>query len=126
MKITLIALAAAAALTSGAAPAGTNAVAASFDGAFVAVQYRAEERAATIDEREARINARIERGLRDGRITNREARHLYRELRDIRAKEHAFRTNNGRIGPREFDELNRDLDQLADNVRHQLRDEQRY
>jgi hypothetical protein len=73
-----------------------------------------------------RINARIERGMRDGRITDREARRLQRELNDIQAREHQFRSNNGRIGPREADEINRDLDRLADHVRDQMRDNQRY
>ena len=131
MKKTLIAVAAAGVLASGAAAAGSVVV--SHDLAFAPVQYRvderqyrAEERAANVNEREARINARIQRGLRDGRITDREARRLYRELHDIEAKERAFRNNNGRIGPREADELNRDLDRLADHVRHQLRDSERY
>jgi len=126
MKMTLTAWAAAGVLASTAAAGTAAAAAPQHDPAFAPVQYRAEERAQNIDEREARINARIERGRRDGRITDREARRLYRELHDVEAKERAFKANNGRIGPREADEINRDLDRLADNVRRQLRDEQRY
>ena len=83
MKLTLIALTAAGALASGAAAA--TGVAAQHDSHFVAAQYqyRAEERAATINDREARISDRIERGMRDGRITDREAHRLHRELRNI-------------------------------------------
>ncbi|HZQ61584.1 MAG TPA: hypothetical protein VFC24_09565 [Casimicrobiaceae bacterium] len=125
MKTTLIALAAVGVLASSAAGAATTVATTRHDGAFVPVQYRAEERAATINDREARINARIQRGLRDGRITDREARRLYRELHDIQAKERAFHNNNGRIGPREADELNRDLDRLTEHVRRQLHDEDR-
>ena len=132
MKTTLIALAAAGVLASGVAAAGNTVVVTRHDAAFVPVQYpeqrqfRAEERLAQVNEREARINARIQRGLRDGRITDREARRLYRELHEIEAKERAFRNNNGRIGPREADELSRDLDRLAEHVRRQMHDQERY
>jgi hypothetical protein len=85
---------------------------------------RWDDRSATINEREARINARIQRGLRDGRITNREARRLYNELADIEEKERAF-GSDGRLSGRESAELNRDLDRLAEDVREQMRDEQR-
>jgi hypothetical protein len=92
------------------------------------VQYdrsdRWDDRSANIDEREARIKARIQRGIDDGRITDAEARRLHRELRDVEAKERAFRSD-GRMGGREEAELNRDLDRLNDNVRRQMRDEQR-
>lgn len=125
MKTTLVALAAAGVLASGAA-IGATVVRVEHGTAFVPVQYgdRWDDRSVAIDEREARINARIQRGLHDGRITDREGRHLYRELHEIRAKERAFKSD-GRLGRRESEELNRDLDRLADHVRSQLRDEQR-
>lgn len=125
-KTTLIALAATGVLASGAAAAAPTAIATHQDWAFAPVQYHAEQRAANIEDRLSRINERIERGIRDGRITDHEARRLYRELHDVRAKERSYRRDNGRIGPREADDLNRDLDRLAQDVRHQLRDEQRY
>lgn len=89
-------------------------------------QYREEERSANFNDREARIGDRIERGTGDGPITDREAYRLQRELRHIHAKERGFRRNDGRIGWREADELNRDLDRLAYDVRRQMRDEERY
>ena len=92
---------------------------------IVPVQYdRADERAGSINEREARLSARIQRGQRDGRITEREARRLYRELSDIESKERAFGAN-GRISGREEAELTRDLDRLNGHIRDQMRDEQR-
>lgn len=92
---------------------------------IVPVQYdRADERARSINEREARLSARIQRGQRDGRITEREARRLYRELSDIEAKERAFGAN-GRISGREEAQLTRDLDRLNGHIRDQMRDEQR-
>jgi hypothetical protein len=77
-----------------------------------------------INEREARIRAQIQRGVNDGRITNREARGLYRELASIEARERAFKAD-GRLNYREDAELNRDLDRLANNVRAQVRDDER-
>jgi hypothetical protein len=129
MKRKLFALTTAAMLASGVAfaggPAGIAHARVTPDG-FVAVQYydRWDDRTANINEREARLRNRIERGINDGRITRREAHQLFSELSSIEAKERAFRSD-GRIGGREGAELNADLDRLADNVRHQLRDEQR-
>ena len=139
MRSTLIALATAGVLASGAAVAGSTTVQSNRDSgyaAFVPVQYsdryaypdrypnRWDDRSATVNEREAHIRARIERGLNDGRITNREARGLYRELASIEAKERAFKAD-GRLNYREEAQLNRDLDRLAENVRVQLRDDER-
>jgi hypothetical protein len=129
MRSTLIALATAGVLASGGAVAGTT-VPYSGSAAFVPVQYSADrssnwdDRSANVNEREARIRARIERGVNDGRITNREARILYRQLASIEAKERAFKSD-GRLSYREDAELKRDLDRMAENVRVQVRDEER-
>jgi hypothetical protein len=130
MKKTLIALSTAAMLASGAAFAGTTPISSVVpvgSHGFVAVQHydHGDDRLTNINEREARIRDRINRGINDGRITRREANQLYRQLADVEAKERAFRAD-GRIGGRESRELMDDLDRLAENVRHQLRDEQRY
>jgi hypothetical protein len=130
MKGTMAAVGIAGVLVASAAFAGTVQVGELLHSdAFVPVQYyerndRWGDRSAQINEREARINARIQHGLSDGRITDREARRLYRELGDIEAKERAF-ASDGRLSGYERDELNRDLDRLADHVRDQIRDEQR-
>ncbi|MGE5169516.1 MAG: hypothetical protein ACM3JC_03990 [Rudaea sp.] len=94
---------------------------------FVPAQYyeRSDDRIAEINAREARIRHRIARGIDRGRITDWEARRLYREMSDIEARERAFRAD-GRLGWRESQELEQDLDRLADDVRYQIRDEQRY
>ena len=86
--------------------------------------YRSDERSANINEREARIRDRIQRGMHDGSLTDREARRLYRELGDIERKERALRAD-GRLDGREAADLNRDLDRLADNLRDQRHDEER-
>ena len=138
MNRTLIAIVTAGLLASGAAVAGSvHSVGDNHSGNFIAVQYgygydrsdqyrndRSDERSASINEREARIKNRIQRGIQDGSLTDWEARRLYRELGYVENKERAFRSD-GRIDGREAAELNRDLDRLADNVRDQRHDEQR-
>ncbi len=128
MKRTLITIATAGLLAS------TAAVAATTNG-FVGVQYyhgdrsyyaeqRADDRLGQINEREQRLNARIQRGIDNGQITNREARRLYNELNNIEAKERAFKSD-GRLDWREAQELNRDLDRLSEEVREERHDYQR-
>ena len=131
MKGILIALAAAGALASTTVVANT--IVAS-EPSIVRVQYYGERqynqherwdgRSLRIDEREARIAERIERGWNDGRLTRWEARRLQRELRGVEAKERAFKSD-GRLDRYEVAQLNDDLDRLALNLRSQLRDEQR-
>src|SRR5215831_12656675 len=89
----------------------------------VPVQYyeRSDSRSASIKQREARINQWIERGLNDGRLRPWEARRLQRELGDIEARANAMEAD-GRLNGREFAQLDRDLDRLADNVRDRMRD----
>jgi hypothetical protein len=123
MKGTLIALAVGAVLASTGASAGTTV---GRDVGFVPVQYvsQSDERAMSINERESHLRNRIERGMHDGRITNREARMLLRQLERIEAREHSYMAD-GRLNRREDAQLKRDLDQLSLNVRTQLRDEDR-
>jgi hypothetical protein len=128
MNRTLIAIMTAGLLASGAAVAGSvRSVSDDHSGMVVAVQNgydRSDERSASINEREARIKSRIQRGMSDGSLADREARRLYRELGNIESRERAFRSD-GRLDGREAAELNRDLDRLAYNLRDQRHDEQR-
>jgi hypothetical protein len=121
MKKTLIALAAAGMLASTAAMAQSYQPYQHDTPRYSQNEQRWDDRAASINERESRINARIQRGINDGRINEHEARRLYREMRDIEAKERAFK-EDGRLSRRETDTLNRDLDRLTDHVRQQIRD----
>jgi len=130
MRRTMIAVATAGLLASGAAMAGTS-VTRDFGAATVVpAQYsnqndhRWDDRSVSINEREARIRARIQLGLNDGRLTGGEARRLYRELAAIEAKEHAYMADH-RLDYRELAQLNHALDGLAANVRAQLRDDER-
>ena len=132
MKKSLIAIAAAGVLVSGVAAADRYVL--NFDDGNVrayAVQHDwrydrqwNDGRNFSIDEREARMHDRIQRGLDSGRLTPREGRRLMRHLDNIEAKERAFEYD-GRLGRRERDELHHDLDNLAGEIRQQLRDDDR-
>ena len=126
MRKTLIAIATIGVTASGAAFAGSTGP--QLNHGFVPVQYssndRWDDRAASINDREARIKARIDRGVSDGRITRPEARRLYRQLASIEAKERSYKSD-GRLNYREEAQLKHDLDSLAQNVHVQLRDDDR-
>jgi hypothetical protein len=125
MKRSLIALATAGLIASGAVAAQSTVV--QFDNGHVrAYQVQNERwndgRDLSVDEREARLHNRIQRGLESGRLTNREGRRLMRELDNVEAKERAFQAD-GRLGRREREDLHNDLDRLANELRNQLRDD---
>ena len=134
MKKLLIALATIGVLASGAAAADSYTV--RVDGrdgrSFVTVQdqanefrqWRDEGRGMSIDERQARINARIEHGIQTGSLTRREARQLGRQLAFTEEKERAFEAD-GRLNGRERAELHRDLDNVAQRLRFERRDSDR-
>jgi CRISPR/Cas system-associated endoribonuclease Cas2 len=84
-------------------------------------QINQQERALSIDERQARQEQRIQRGVSRGDITPREARQLWRQQREIdRAEAHA--RADGRINRREMRELTAMLDEADQHIRHQRRD----
>ena len=134
MKRSLIALATAAVLASGAAAADTFTV--RFDGrdarSFVTVQdhrndfrrWHDEGRGMSIDERQARISAHIEHGLQTGALTRREARQLGRQLALTEHRERAFEAD-GRLNGRERAELHRELDNVAQRLRFERSDAER-
>jgi len=77
-----------------------------------------------VDERQARINERIESGFANGALTRREARQLERQLAVTEEKERAFEAD-GRVNGRERAELHRDLDTLSQRLRFERRDADR-
>ena len=136
MKKSLIALATAGVLASGVAAAESFTL--RVDGhrspAYVTVQdhqdyrqdYRRwhdEGRQLSVDDRQARIHNRIQRGFENGQLTRRELRQLERDLAQIEEKERVF-ASDGRIGGRERSELHRDLDRLSERLRFERRDAQ--
>ena len=79
-----------------------------------------------IDQRQHRLEQRIERGWRSGELTRREYRRLQHELRDIERMEHFFRSD-GRLSPHERGELHARLDHVAREVYREKHDgEHRY
>jgi hypothetical protein len=137
MKKSLIALAAAAVLASGAASADSFSLRVDSEAArgFVAVQdYGSrhwdadrrwdDDRRLSIDERQARIDARIREQRQRGALTRYEARQLRDDLASIEAKERRF-LYDGHLDGRERADLHRDLDRLAWNLRGQARDDER-
>jgi hypothetical protein len=133
MRQSLIALATAGILVSGAAAADsfTFRVDSQRGPGFVVVQNDADEwrrwyddgRRFSIDERQAQIHARIKQGFDVGQLTRREARQLERRLALIENKERGYEYD-GRLNRAERADLNDDLDQLARRLRFERRDAQ--
>jgi hypothetical protein len=137
MKKSLIALATVGVLASGAAAADNYSVrVGERDGSsFITVQnydndfrdfrgWYDEGRRLDVDERQARINARIEHGFQTGVLTRREARRLERRLAFTEEKERAYESD-GRLTGRERADLHRDLDGVAQRLRFEQRDAER-
>ena len=134
MRKSLIALAAVGMLASGAVAADSYTVRiGEHDGrSFVTVQdygndfrgWYDEGRRMTIDERQVRINARIEHGLQTRALTRREARQLERQLALTEERERAYEAD-GRLTGRERAVLHRDLDTVAQRLRFEQHDAER-
>lgn len=135
MKQSLIALATAGILASGVASADSLVLrfGADHGRSFYTIQdqqghdfrrWHDEGRQMSVDERQARINARIEHGFQTGALTRRETRQLGRELATVEQKERAFESD-GRLNRRERAELHRDLDNVAARLRFERRDNDR-
>jgi hypothetical protein len=77
-----------------------------------------------IDERQYRLEQRVEQGRRSGEITRQEYRHLAQELRLIARDEHAFRAD-GFLSPRERQVLHARLDEVSRAVYRESHDGQR-
>ena len=80
----------------------------------------------SIDQRQHRLETRIEQGLRAGELTRHEYRRLRHGLAEIERAERHFAAD-GRLTPRERDDLHARLDHLAREVYRERHDaEQRY
>ena len=77
-----------------------------------------------IDARQAMLAQRIDRGVRNGSITRREASRLTAELRDIERAEWTFRRSRPGLTEREIVQLEMRLDRLAALVRMERNDRQ--
>lgn len=73
-----------------------------------------------IDQRQADIHARIERGIVNGSITRAEAKRLRQRERDLQHRESTYKAD-GRVTEKERDQLRRDVNKLSGDVDHLLR-----
>ena len=75
-----------------------------------------------INARQAQLDRRIERGLRTGRLTPREAARLRAEFYNIARLENRYRSNG--LSPAERADLDRRFDRLAAQIRWEAHDNQ--
>lgn len=80
---------------------------------------------ASVNGRERRQHERIQQGRRSGELTSREAARLAREQARIEREERRYRANDGRLGPRERADLDRDLNRANRHIYRQKHDGQR-
>jgi hypothetical protein len=125
MKTLAIALAAATVLTAGAAAAQpygwthTPDAARTYDnGRGYGHQWM------SISDRQARLDARIERGIRSGDLTRREAWRLRREFNNLASLEARYRS--GGLNGWERADLDRRFDALSAQIRFERSDGDRY
>jgi len=81
-------------------------------------------RDAGINERQQRLEQRIEHGWRTGELTRPEVRRLRHELLDIERVEHHF-WSDGRFTPRERSDLHARLDHVSRLIQHERSDVKR-
>lgn len=125
MKTVMIALAAATALSAGAAAAQPGY---GYDRSHDRNYERSYDRGArpwmSINERQARLDRRIDQGLRNGQLTRREAYRLRSEFRRIAYLENRYRSNG--LSGWERADLDRRFDALSAQIRYERRDGERY
>ena len=113
MKTIVIALAAVTALAS-AAPAAAQ------YGQYDRAYDQRGGRFMTINERQARLERRIEQGMRNGQLTRAEAYRLRREFQRIARLENRYRSNG--LNGWERADLDRRFDALQAQIRFERRD----
>lgn len=85
---------------------------------------RIEPAALVVDHRESQIRARIEQGLQDGDITQRQARRLNQRARDIERHEANYKAD-GIFTRSERFQLRRETEQLRNDVERMMDDDRR-
>lgn len=76
-----------------------------------------------INDRQERLDERIDRGVQNGSLTRREASQLRAEFQEIVRIERAYRMSNG-LSARERDDLDRRFDALSARIRWDRNDNQ--
>ncbi len=126
MKTLAIALAAATVMTAGAAAAQPY----GYDrgdygrGDYARGDYNRGARWMSINERQARLDQRIDQGLRSGQLTRGEAWRLRREFQRIAYLENRYRANG--LSGWERADLDRRFDALSAQIRYERHDNDRY
>ena len=93
-------------------------------GAFALALSTAVVAAPNVRERLEHMETRIERGIRSGDLTRREAERLREELREIKRRESRMR-EDGRLSERERARLHEDIDRLDRQITRERRDDQK-
>ena len=93
-------------------------------GAFVLAVSMTAFSAPSIHERMDHMEVRIERGIKTGDLTRREAEGLRTELHEIKRREQRMR-EDGHLSDRERTKLHADLDRLDRHITREKRDDQR-
>jgi hypothetical protein len=123
-RILIATLAAASAVSAGALPAAAHPHGYGYDGGRRESQDRGrsgyDRDSYNINPRQERLDRRIDRGLRDGSLTRREARGLREDFNRIVRLEARYRSNG--LSPWERVDLDRRFDRLEDRTRHERRD----
>ncbi len=78
----------------------------------------------TINARQARLDARIDQGVRSGALNRREAVRLRTEFRDLARLESRYRASGGRLTVAERRDLDRRFDGLSARIRFEKHDRQ--
>lgn len=122
MKTLILSMAAAAALTAGAASAQPYGY--ERGGYEHGRYYHQDGRWMPINERLANLDRRIDQGIRSGQLTRREAYRLKAQFRDIARLEYRYRSNG--LSNWERADLDRRFDMLSQQIRWERRDGERY
>jgi hypothetical protein len=121
MKTAFATLAAAAALVAVAAPAAAQPYSPQNHDRPWSEDRHTDRGAYNINERQARLDQRIDSGLRRGDLTRREAFRLRAEFRDIARLEARYRTNG--LSRWERSDLDRRFDHLDAQIRFERHDD---
>lgn len=77
-----------------------------------------------INQRQAKIDQRIDKGIRSGALNRAEATRLRTQFRDLSRLENQYRRSGGGLSTAERRDLDRRFDTLAQRVRTQTNDRQ--
>ncbi|MFT4251891.1 MAG: hypothetical protein QM608_05365 [Caulobacter sp.] len=88
--------------------------------ALAAATVPAAAMAQPINQRQAQLEQRIDRGVRNGDLNRHEARRLHGELREVARLEHRYRA--GGLNGWERADLDRRLDRISAQIRYERHD----